>query len=139
MKEVFEIIMTVKDIAILVAGILLAILYVGLVIVAIIKKKKRGEPIDLEQTMAEIAQKVMPLVGAAEIAFKSVSDKKTGALKLKDVLNDVKDMCAEKGAPYDKAYWTDYIKKAVDLININRESTEETKPVEVPTDVTETK
>lgn len=133
MREVIEIIMDIKDIAILVGGCLLAILYVALVIRAIIKKKKSGGSVNVIQTMAEIAQQVMPLVGAAEIAFKSVSDKKTGALKLKDVLNDIKDMCAEKGITYDKTYWTDYVKEAVNLININRE-----QPQEVAAEVTAT-
>ena len=121
MREVVEIIMDIKDIAILVGGCLLAILYVALVIRAIIKKKKSGGSVNVVQTMAEIAQQVMPLVGAAEVAFKSVSDKKTGTLKLKDVLNDIKDLCTEKGITYDKTYWTDYVKEAVNLININRE------------------
>ncbi len=121
MKEVIEIIMAIKDIAIIVGGCLLAILYVFLVIRAIIKKKQSGKSVNVVQTMAEIAQQVMPLVGAAEVAFKSVSDKKTGTLKLKDVLNDIKDMCAEKGITYDKSYWTDYVKEAVNLININRD------------------
>lgn len=126
MREVIEIIMDIKDIAIIVGGCLLAILYVALVIRAVIKKKKNGGSVNVVQTMAEIAQQVMPLVGAAEIAFKSVSDKKTGTLKLKDVLNDIKDMCAEKGITYDKTYWTDYVKEAVNLININREQPQET-------------
>lgn len=138
MKEVFEIIMTIKDIAILIAGVVLAALYITLVIIAVVKKKKKGEPVDIQQTMAEIAQKVLPLVRTAEIAFKSVSDKKMGALKLKDVLNDVKDMCAEGGVPYNKSYWTDYIKSAVDLINIDRDSTKESKSTETPTDASKT-
>lgn len=118
--------MAIKDIAILVGGCLLAVLYFVLVIRAIVKKKKSGQSVNVVQTMAEIAQKVIPLVGTAEVAFRSVSDKKTGALKLKDVLNDIKDMCAEGGVPYDKTYWTDYIKEAVNLINIDREATNET-------------
>lgn len=136
MKEVFEIIMTIKDIGILIAGIVLGVLYLVLVCISIAKKRKKGQSVNVGQTMAEIAEKVLPLVGAAEIAFKSVSDKKTGALKLKDVLNDIKDMCAEKGAYFDKAYWTDYIKEAVKLININRELAE--KPIEISTDATKT-
>lgn len=123
--EVIKIIMEIKDIAMIVVGCFLALLYIALVIISIVKKRKQGQPIDIMQTMAEIAQKVLPLVGTAEIAFKSVSDKKTGTLKLKDVLNDVKDMCIEKGIKYDKTYWTNYVNEAVNLININKEKSTE--------------
>lgn len=119
--EVIKIIMEIKDIAMIVVGCFLALLYIALLIIAIVKKRKQGQSIDIMQTMSDIAQKVLPLVGIAEINFKNVSDKKTGTLKLKDVLNDIKDMCIEKGINYDKTYWTDYVNEAVNLININKE------------------
>lgn len=117
--------MEIKDITMIVVACFLALLYIALVIIAIVKKRKQGEPVDVIQAMAEVAQKVLPLVGIAEINFKNVSDKKTGTLKLKDVLNDIKDMCIEKGINYDKAYWTDYVNEAVNLININKEKSTE--------------
>lgn len=123
--EVIKIIMEIKDITMIVVACFLALLYIALVIIAIVKKRKQGEPVDVIQAMAEVAQKVLPLVGIAEINFKNVSDKKTGTLKLKDVLNDIKDMCIEKGINYDKAYWTDYVNEAVNLININKEKSTE--------------
>lgn len=134
--EVIKIIMEIKDIAMIVVGCFLALLYIAFVIIAIVAKKKQGKPIDIMQTMAEIAQKVLPLVGTAEIVYKSVSDKNTGALKLKDVLNDIKDMCIEKGINYDKTYWTDYVNEAVNLININKEKSTENAAEKETTTIT---
>lgn len=121
--------MDVKEIITIVSAGALAILYIVLAVIAIFKKVKSGEKInaeDITNAMAEIAKDVMPLVGAAEIAFKSVAGMKTGTLKLKDVLNDIKDKCVEKGITFDKSYWTDFIQKAVELININRDQSSET-------------
>lgn len=125
--EVIKLIMDIKDIIMIIVGCFLVLLYIVLVGIAIVKKRKQGEPVDIGKTMAEIAQQVLPLVGTAEIAFKSVSDKKTGTLKLKDVLHDIKDMCMEQGIIFDKEYWTKYVNEAVNLINVNRTSQEITE------------
>lgn len=100
--------------------------YIVTTVLAIKRKKANGEKVNADEVLAGIAEKVIDLVKGAEKAFSSVN--KGGALKLKDVLNDTKDLCESAGIVFDKAYWTDFIGKAVDLINIDR------KPAEAPTD-----
>lgn len=100
--------------------------YIVTTVLAIKRKKAKGEAVNANEVLAGIAGKVIELVKGAESAFSSVN--KGGALKLKDVLNDTKDLCESAGIAFDKGYWTDFIGKAVDLINIDR------KPAETPTD-----
>lgn len=100
--------------------------YIVTTVLAIKRKKAKGEAVNADEVLANIAGKVIELVKGAESAFASVN--KGGALKLKDVLNDTKDLCENAGIAFDKGYWTDFIGKAVDLINIDR------KPAETPTD-----
>lgn len=104
--------------------------YIITTVLAIKRKKANGEQVNADEVVAGIAEKVIDLVKGAEKAFSSVN--KGGALKLKDVLNDTKDLCESAGIAFDKAYWTDFIGKAVDLINIDRKS------AEVPADATKT-
>ena len=108
--------------------------YIVTTILAIKRKKAKGEAIDITAVFDDIAGKVLTLVKEAEKNFSAVQS--GGKIKLKDVLNDVKDLCASAGVAYDKAYWTTYIGKAVELININREPAE--KSVEISTDATKT-
>lgn len=100
--------------------------YIVTTILAIKRKKAKGENVNADEVLAGIAGKVIELVRGAEKAFSSVI--KGGALKLKDVLNDTKELCESAGIAFDKGFWTDFIGKAVDLINIDR------KPAEVPAD-----
>lgn len=100
--------------------------YIVTAVLAIKRKKAKGEKVNADEVLAGIAGKVIELVRGAEKAFSSVN--KGGALKLKDVLNDTKELCESAGIAFNKEFWTDFIGKAVDLINIDR------KPAEVPAD-----
>ena len=107
--------------------------YIITTILAIKRKKAKGEAVDVDAALAEIGEKVIELVKCAEKAFASVQ--KGGALKLKDVLNDTRELCEQAGVTFDKGYWTGFIGKAVELINIDRP---EEKPAEATTDTTTT-
>ncbi len=102
--------------------------YIITTVLAIKRKKAKGETVNADEALAVIAGNVIELVKGAESAFSSVN--KGGALKLKDVLNDTKELCENAGVAFDKGYWTDFIDKAVGLININK------KPAETPTETT---
>lgn len=108
--------------------------YIVTTILAFKRKKAKGEAVDIDEAIAQIGEQVMELVKGAEKAFASVT--KGGALKLKDVLNDTRELCEQAGVAFDKGYWTDFIGKAVELINIDRKPEE--KPAEAPTDTTTT-
>ena len=105
--------------------------YVITTVLAIKRKKANGEQVNANEVFADIAEKVIGLVKSAESAFASVN--KGGALKLKDVLNDTKDLCESAGIAFDKGYWTDFIGKAVDLINIDRKPAEASMDANKPT------
>lgn len=132
--EVIEAIMDVKTILTIVGTCIGIVAYIIVTICAIKRKKANGEPVDITTVFDDIAGKVLTLVKEAEKNFSAVQS--GGKMKLKDVLNDVKDLCATAGVAYDKTYWTNYIGKAVELINIDRKPTE--KPAETPTDANKT-
>lgn len=140
--EVEEIIMSIKEIlwlvALCVVG-LCAIITTLVAVVRFIRKKKNGEPVTLESVFQEISESAMEFIGDAESAYKALTGAtgvKAGTFKLENVLNKLRDLCAEKGVSFDKTYWTDYIEKAVRLINIDRKteekSTETTTETKTP-------
>lgn len=100
--------------------------YIVTTILAIKRKKAKGENVNADEALATIASNVIELVKTAEHSFETMN--KGGYQKLKDVLNDTKDLCANAGIVFDKGYWTEFINKAVDLINIDR------KPAETSTE-----
>ncbi len=117
------------------------IAYILVAVVAIKRKKPISNDVAVGETdektelsvwekLANIATKVIGLVGAAEEDFSTVV--KGGALKLKSVLGDTKEMCEDEGVPFDKDYWTGLIKEAVDVMNQKKKG----KPAETPTDAT---
>lgn len=124
----------VRTIIQIVLFVIMAIAYIITTVLAFKRKKANGEKIEADEALATIAENVIGLVKSAEGAFASVN--KGGALKLKDVLNDTKDLCESAGIVFDKNYWIDFISKAVDLINIDRKPAE--KPAETPTDANQT-
>ena len=81
-------------------------------------KKAKVDPAKVSEDFTDIAIGAIDLIDIAETAFKSVS--KGGTLKLKDVLNDIKEQCEERNIEFDKSYWTDFIGKAVNLLNYGR-------------------
>ncbi len=126
--EVIEIIMDVKTILTIVGTCIGIVAYIIVTICAVKRKKAKGEPIDVTTVFEDIASKALVLVKEAEKNYASVPN--GGKLKLKDVLNDIKDLCSTAGISFDKPTWTAYIAKAVELINIDR------KPAETPTETT---
>lgn len=112
----------VKIIVQIVLFVIMAIAYIITTVLAFKRKKANGEKISADEALATIAEKVIGFVKDAESAFASVN--KGGTLKLKDVLNDTKDLCESAGLIFDKSYWTEFIGKAVELINIERKTVE---------------
>ena len=99
--------------------------YIITTILAIKRKKAKGEAVDVDEVLSGISEQVMDLVKGAEKAFASLE--KGGALKLKDVLNDTRELCEHAGLTFDKEYWTEFIEKAVELINYNRKTEEKSE------------
>lgn len=104
---------------------LMSIAYIITTALAFKRKQANGEKVNADEALTDIAEKVICLVKAAEGAFASVN--KGGALKLKDVLNDTKELCECSGIAFDKNYWIDFISKAVELINIDRKTDDTSK------------
>lgn len=140
MKGVAEIIMSIKDIlllvAICIAGICLIIAFV-IAVVRFIRKKKNGESVTLDSVFWDVVEQGMALVGETETIYKTLTGAtgiKTGPLKLDSVLNKVRDLCVEKDIPFDKEKWTKFIEEAVKLLNNGREVSPDDKSVETHTD-----
>ena len=120
--------MEVEKIVMIVYFVLLSIAMAVSIITTIIKLKKKksnGELVNADEAFEMIAGNVIEFVKNAEGAFASV--KNGGALKLKDVLNDTKELCENAGISFNKGYWTEFIAKAVELINIDRKPKEVTE------------
>ena len=120
--------MEVEKIVMIVYFVLLSIAIAVSIITTIIqlkKKKSNGELVNADEAFEMIAGNVIEFVKNAEGAFASV--KNGGALKLKDVLNDTKELCENAGISFNKGYWTEFIAKAVELINIDRKPKEVTE------------
>ena len=134
--------MSAKEILWLVAFCVVGLYAIVASVVAVIRfihKKKNGEPVTVASIFQEIAESAMGFIRDAETAYKALTGAtgvKAGAFKLESVLNKLRDLCAEKGVTFDKTYWTDFIEKAVKLINIDREPEE--KPAEAATDTSTT-
>lgn len=93
--------------------------YIITTVLAIRRKKANGEKVSAEDALAEIANNVLKLVMVAESAFPQGGG---GTEKLKSVLTATKSLCKNAGIIYDKNYWVDFVEKAVDLINIKKQS-----------------
>lgn len=120
--------MEVEKIVMIVYFVLLSIAMAVSILTTIIqlkKKKSNGELVNADEAFEMIAGNVIEFVKNAEGAFASV--KNGGALKLKDVLNDTKELCENAGISFNKGYWTEFIAKAVELINIDRKPKEVTE------------
>ena len=136
--EVIEIIMSIKEILVLVVGCIVTVIYVITALLSYFRgKKAKVDPAEVNASFADIAKNALGLVGKAETAFKSVSQ--GGSLKLKDVLGDIKEQCEEAGIAFNKTYWTELIGKSVDLLNYDRESEEKSsETTSTSTDTTKT-
>ena len=115
--------MTIKDIVSIVAFCIFALAYVGMALLALFRGKKvKADPAQVDEVFSYIASNALSLIANAEQSYSSVQ--KGGALKQKDVMNDIKDMCADGGIRYDKEFWQGFIADAVKLINTNRKTDE---------------
>lgn len=94
------------------------IAYIVTTILAIKRKKAAGEDVNVIEALASVAKNVLGLVQSVEIGALP----KTGDKKLEIVLNATKQFCQSAQIDYDEDYWTKYINKAVELININRKA-----------------
>ena len=125
--------MDVKTILTIVGTCIGIIAYIIVTACAIKRKKANGETISLETVFQEIAEQAMGFISTAEVAYNALTGAtgvKAGAFKLDNVLNKIRDLCNEKGVAYDKSYWTDYISKAVELMNINKSKAETKTPAQ---------
>lgn len=106
--------------------------YIITTILAIKRKKANGEKIDVEETLPTIANNVLELIKTAE----SESPTGGGAEKLKLVLSAIKSMCKNANVVFDKSYWTDFINKSVELINVTKKDpeAENSKAKDLPLD-----
>ena len=116
-------VLSIKEILVIIAFVVVTIAYAVTALLSYFRgKKAKVDPAKVGEDFTNIAKGAIELVDIAETAFKSVS--KGGTLKLKDVLNDIKEQCEEHNIEFDKAYWTEFVGKAVNLINYGRESDE---------------
>lgn len=94
--------------------------YIVTTVLAIKRKRAKGEEVDIDTVFKDIAEQAIGFINTAEIAYKAIignSTAKAGELKLEKVLGNIRDLCMEKKVSFDKKYWTDYVKQAVNLIN----------------------
>lgn len=108
------------SIEVIVPTVILVIMAIIALIVTIIKKGKRKKCVELTTTekpfLQEFRDTFMSLidnVSSAEELFNSISTGKTGTLKLKDVLNNIKVDCLTKGEEYNEEYWKEIIQRLI--------------------------
>ena len=120
--EVVKIIMSIKEILVIVAFCVVTVAYTVTALLSYFRgKKAQVDPATVNEKFTEIVSTAIQLVRKAESAYSSLE--KGGSLKSKDVLGDIKEMCAENGITFDRAFWTKIIEESVDLINYNRQAT----------------
>ncbi|MDE6966756.1 MAG: hypothetical protein K2O94_07245 [Clostridiales bacterium] len=102
--------------------------YIITTILAIKRKKANGEKINVEETLATIANDVLQLIKTAEASSPSGG----GADKFKSVLNATKLLCQKANVDFDQSYWTDFINNGADLINANKKDPEAEKSKGLP-------
>lgn len=114
----------------IVAWVIRGIIFLYVVItaiVAVIRKKRstiEGEETESEMSVFEkIATSAIQFVGEVEKAYNNLvgdSDKKAGPMKLETVLSKLRQLCSDLDVDFDIQYWTDFINKIVDNMNIKR-------------------
>lgn len=124
----------------IVRGLLLLIV-VAIVVVLVVKKvkakKAKGEDFDFIDIFKEAVNEAIGFIENAEVSFAQLTNgtnAKAGAFKLDNVLNKIRDLCAEKGITFDRAYWENFIDNAVSLMNIKKSNRlDKTSDTEVDT------
>lgn len=101
-------------------------------IVAVIKKRRKpivGEDLDVSEDsdislFEKIASSAIQFIGEAEKSFNNLignSDKKAGAMKLDNVLSKLRQLCGDLDFDFDIQYWTNFVNKIVDNMNIKKD------------------
>ena len=124
----------------IVRGLVLLIV-VAIVVFLVVKKvktkKAKGEDFNLIDIFKEAVNEAIGFIENAEVSFAQLTNgtnAKAGAFKLDNVLNKIRDLCAEKGIVFDRAYWENFIDNAVSLMNIKKSNRlDETSNTEVDT------
>lgn len=124
----------------IVRGLVLLIV-VAIVVFLVVKKiktkKAKGEDFNLIDIFKEAVNEAIGFIENAEVSFAQLTNgtnAKAGAFKLDNVLNKIRDLCAEKGIVFDRAYWENFIDNAVSLMNIKKSNRlDETSYTEVDT------
>ena len=124
----------------IVRGLVLLIV-VAIVVFLVVKKiktkKAKGEDFNLIDIFKEAVNEAIGFIENAEVSFAQLTNgtnAKAGAFKLDNVLNKIRDLCAEKGIVFDRAYWENFIDNAVSLMNIKKSNRlDETSHTEVDT------
>lgn len=118
--------MNYEEIISLVLHILSAIGYVIIMACAIIKKIKRKHTTNADSgiyvdNVLDTCLNILNEMGTVEELYHSVFKDgiKAGAFKLRDVLNKLKEVCAEKQLPYNEEQWKSFIQKVVCFQNMS--------------------
>lgn len=112
--------MSIETIIGIVVKVVSLIGYVLLAILAIKRKKITIKSDDSDVNWLDVViEKVRDGIKTAETTYNTIFKEgvKAGTFKLKDVLEIAKDTCLELDKPFDKDYWTEFIKSEVDLMN----------------------
>lgn len=123
--------MTVQDwisLGTLALGVALFVLGMVLSFIRKVKaKKEKKEPITAEFVITELVKSAVDAVKSNEKEFALLcgnSGVKAGLFKRERVLRIIQGLCADKGIPYVETEWSEITNKLVELININRPSTQ---------------
>lgn len=105
-------------------------------IVAVIKKQRKpivGDDLDVSDDsdislFEKIASSAIQFIGEAEKSFNNLigdSNKKAGTMKLDNVLSKLRQLCGDLDFDFDIQYWTNFVNKIVDNMNIKKDVGEE--------------
>ena len=105
-------------------------------IVAVIKKQRKpvvGDDLDVSDDsdislFEKIATSAIQFIGEAEKSFNNLignSDKKAGTMKLDNVLSKLRQLCGDLDFDFDIQYWTNFVNKIVENMNIKKDDGEE--------------
>lgn len=105
-------------------------------IVAVIKKRRKpvvGDDLDVSDDsdislFEKIASSAIQFIGEAEKSFNNLigdSNKKAGTMKLDNVLSKLRQLCGDLDFDFDIQYWTNFVNKIVENMNIKKDDGEE--------------
>lgn len=112
--------MEIKDICSIVVLAVVVIAYgINLLITIKSKKSSGATKNEIDNFIQEEISKLPQYILSAEELYTSISKDgvKTGALKLSNVLDNIKEDCESGGVTYDKSYWNELINGIVSVMN----------------------